>query len=169
MARRKPSPHIVKSREAAEGTMAELAAISRKLTVLTAEMNEEIAAAKAKYDKASLPLIARREELEGGLAAFAILNREELFADGRKSLDLGFGIIGFRLSTSIVQKSGITSEMTLEKLRQFKMLEGIRTKESVNKDAMADWTDERLATVGLCRRKTDSFFWEAKEEDLPSV
>ena len=46
MARRKPSPHIVKSREAAEGTMAELAAISRKLTVLTAEMNEEIAAAK---------------------------------------------------------------------------------------------------------------------------
>ena len=61
------------------------------------------------------------------------------------------------------------AEMTLEKLRQFKMLEGIRTKESVNKDAMADWTDERLATVGLCRRKTDSFFWEAKEEDLPSV
>ena len=48
MARSKPNPHIVESREQAEGTMAEVAAIDRKLKALKITLNEEIAAAKEK-------------------------------------------------------------------------------------------------------------------------
>mgnify|MGYP005767867623 CR=1 FL=1 len=168
MARSKPNPHIVASREQAEGTMAEIAALDRKLTALTVSMNKEFDAAKEKAAQAAAPLAARRKELECGLAVFATLNRKELFPDGAKSLDLGFGTIGFRCSTKIVQQNNITSEMTLERLHQFDFLDGIRTKEEINKDAMTTWTDEKLGTVGLRRQKSDGFFVEVKEDTVPS-
>lgn len=56
MARSKPTPHIVASREQAEGTMAEVAAIDRKLKALKIAMNEEIDAAKEKAARNSAPL-----------------------------------------------------------------------------------------------------------------
>ena len=168
MARSKPNPHIVESREQAEGTMAEIAALDRKLSALTVAMNKELDAAKEKAAQAAAPLAARRKELESGLAVFATLNRKELFPDGVKSLDLGFGLIVFRASTKIVQQSNINAEMTLERLRKFKFLDGIRTKEEVNKDAMTAWTDEKLETVGLRRQKSDGFFVEVKEDAVPS-
>lgn len=96
MARSKPNPHIVESREQAEGTMAEIAALDRKLAALTVSMNKELDAAKEKAAQAAAPLAARRKELESGLAVFAVLNRKELFPDGAKTLDLGFGVVGLR-------------------------------------------------------------------------
>lgn len=168
MARRRPNPHIVESREQAEGTMAEVAALTRKLAALTVSMNKELDAAKDKAAQAAAPLAARLKELESGLAVFAVLNRKELFPDGAKSLDLGFGLIGFRASTKIVQQNNINAEMTLERLRKFKFVDGIRTKEEINKDAMTAWTDEKLETVGLRRQKSDGFFVEVKEDAVPS-
>lgn len=168
MARRRPNPHIVESREQAEGTMAEIAALTRKLAALTVSMNKELDAAKDKAAQAAAPLAARLKELESGLAVFAVLNRKELFPDGAKSLDLGFGLIGFRASTKIVQQNNINAEMTLERLRKFKFVDGIRTKEEINKDAMTSWTDEKLETVGLRRQKSDGFFVEVKEDAVPS-
>ena len=169
MARRKPTPHIVESREQAEGTMAEVAAIDRKLKALKITLNEEIAAAKEKAARNAAPLEVRRKELESGLAVFATLNRKMLFPDGTKSLDLGFGIIGFRASSKIVQQNNISAAVTLERLHQFGFLEGIRTKEEINRDAMTDWTTEKLETVGLRRQKSDGFFVEVKEDPLPTA
>lgn len=168
MARSKPNPHIVESREQAEGTMAEIAALDRKLAALTVTMNKEIDVAKDKAAASAAPLAARRKELESGLAVFAVLNRKELFPDGAKSLDLGFGLIGFRASTKIVQQNNISAEMTLERLHKFGFVEGVRTKEEINKDAMTAWTDEKLETVGLRRQKSDGFFVEVKEDAVPS-
>ena len=167
-ARSKPNPHIVESREQAEGTMAELAAIARKLDGVTVAMNTEIDTAKAKASQASAPLEARKKELENGLAVFARLNKAEFFAK-EKSLDLGFGTIGFRASTKIVQQSGISAEMTLAKLNEFDLKEGVRTKEEINKEAMAAWADARLETVGLRRQKSDGFFVEVKRDSLPTA
>lgn len=169
MARSKPNPHIVESREQAEGTMAEIAALDRKLAALTVTMNKELDAAKEKAAQAAAPLAARRKELESGLAVFAVLNRKELFPDGAKSLDLGFGVVGFRASTKIVQQNNISADMTLERLRKFKFMEGIRIKEEINKDAMTAWTDEKLETVGLRRQKSDGFFLEVKKDPLPTA
>ena len=168
MARSKPTPHIVETREQAEGTMAEIAALGRTLDTLTGTMNEEIDAAKDKAARSAKALEERRKELESGLAVFAKLNRKDLFPDSGKSLDLGFGIIGFRVSTKIVQQSGISAEVTLERLHKFGFQEGIRTKEEVNRDAMKSWTDERLETVGLRRQKSDGFFVEVKEDAVPA-
>lgn len=57
--------------------------------------------------------------------------------------------------------------MTLEKLRQYNLTDGIRTKEEINKDAALGWPDERLELVGLRRQQTDAFYIEIKADPLP--
>ena len=167
MARIKPTPHIVENRAQAEGTLAEIAALDRKIATVGLEMQEAIHAAKAKAGQAAEPLSTRRKELADGLAVFARLNKTELFPKGTKSVDLGFGVIGFRASTKIVQHAGITADMTLEKLHQYDYAEGIRTKEEINRDGMAGWSDEKLETVGLRRQQSDGFYIEIDEERVP--
>ena len=112
-------------------------------------------------DMADLPGDGSAED-----AAMGSLNRQDLFAKN-KSLDMGFGVIGFRASTKIVQLRGVTAEMTLERLHQYHLTDGIRVKEEINKDAAMGWPDERLELVGLKRQQSDTFFIEISKEDVP--
>lgn len=104
----KPDPHVVEDRAQAECALAEIAALDRKLDGITTAMQETIDLAKAKASQEANPLIARRKELADAVAVFAKLNRQTLFAKA-KSVDLGFGTIGFRASTRIVQIRGVTA------------------------------------------------------------
>lgn len=166
MTRIKPDPHVVADRAQCEGALAEMAALDRKLSAIENEMREAIDAAKSKAGQLAGPLQARRKELADAVAIFAKLNRQELFAKS-KSLDMGFGIIGFRASTRIVQVRGVTAEMTLERLHQYNLADGIRVKEEINKDAALGWPDERLELVGLKRQQADTFFIEIARDDVP--
>lgn len=166
MTRIKPDPHIVADRAQCEGALAEMAAIDRKLSTIENEMREAIDAAKSKAGQLAGPLQARRKELADAVAIFAKLNRQELFSKS-KSLDMGFGVIGFRASTRIVQLRGVTAEMTLERLHQYNLADGIRVKEEINKDAALGWPDERLELVGLKRQQTDTFFIEISRDHVP--
>ena len=166
MTRIKPDPHIVADRAQCEGALAEMAAIDRKLSTIENEMREAIDAAKSKAGQLAGPLQARRKELADAVAIFAKLNRQELFSKS-KSLDMGFGVIGFRASTRIVQLRGVTAEMTMERLHQYNLADGIRVKEEINKDAALGWPDERLELVGLKRQQTDTFFIEISRDDVP--
>ena len=162
----KPDPHIVGDRAQCEGALAEMAALDRKLSGIESEMQESIDNAKAKASQLAGPLVARRKELADAVAVFAKLNRQELFSKA-KSLDMGFGTIGFRASTRIVQVRGVTAEMTLEKMHQYNLADGIRTREEINKDAALGWPDERLELVGLKRQQSDAFFIEIKKDSVP--
>jgi len=166
VARLKPNPHIVADRAQAEGALAEMAALDRKIAAAEADMQESIDNAKARAAQACAPLAARRKELADAVAVYAKLNRTELFRTA-KSLDMGFGMIGFRCSTKVVQINGVTPEMTLERLRQYNLTDGIRTKEELNKEAALGWPDERLELVGLRRRTADAFFIEIKKDSVP--
>lgn len=166
MARIKPNPEVVEDRAQAERALAEMAALDRKLAGIESAMQEVIDTAKATASQQANPLMARRKELADAVAVFAKLNKQELFAKAR-SVDMGFGVIGFRASTRISQIRGVTVEMTLEKLRQFGLSEGIRLKEEINKEAALAWPDERLELVGLKRQMLDTFFIEIKKDEVP--
>lgn len=166
MARIKPDPHVVADRAQAECALAEIAALDRKISGIESEMQECIDKAKAAASQQVNPLQARRKELADAVAVYAKLNRQELFAKA-KSLDMGFGVIGFRASTRISQIRGITAEMTLEKLHQYNLSDGIRVKEEINKDSCLGWPDERLELVGLKRQMLDTFFIEIKKDAVP--
>ena len=102
------------------------------------------------------------------MTVYGKLNRQALFPKS-KSLDLGFGVIGFRASTKIVQVRGVTAEMTLERMHQYHLADGIRLKEEINKEAALGWPDERLELVGLKRQQADTFFIEINKEKVPET
>jgi Mu-like prophage host-nuclease inhibitor protein Gam len=93
------------------------------------------------------------------------MNRADVLKD-RKTVELAFGFMGFRASTAISQMKGVTAEMTLQRMKDHGLAEGIRTKEELDKDAVRGWPSERLALVGLTRVEKDTFFVELKEENI---
>lgn len=165
MARIKPTPHIVGNIPQAEAALAEIAALDRKLDCISNELNAEIDAAKDAAQQKSTALLSRRKDLADALATYATLNKGDLFKD-KKSLDLAFGIMGFRQSTQIAQVNRITQAMTLEKLHEYSFTDAIRSKEELNKEIVAGWPEERLALVGLKRRQLDTFYIEIKAENV---
>lgn len=165
--RTKPQAVVIADLAQAEGVLAELAEIDRSLELAKAAMNEEIDRAKATGRAAAEPLEARRKELAIALEAFATHNKAQLFAK-KKSLDLGFGVIGFRLATRLKTVAKATWGQVLEALQSYKYEKAIRIKVEVDKDAMKDWPAERLATVGVTRETSDEFYIEIKQEEVAS-
>ncbi len=168
MGRIKPSPMIVADIKQVEGALAEIAVLDRKLGAIENSLNESIDAAKQRARDESTALLAQRKELADAIGTYAVMNKSELFR-GRKSLDLAFGIIGFRQSTQLVQLNKVTKEMTLEKLLEYNFSDGIRIKTEINKEGMMNWPDERLQLVGMKRRQLDAFFIEVKTEDITNT
>jgi len=165
MARIKPQAVVIADLKAAEQALSEIAMIDRNIKGIESNLNEVIDRAKAGAKLKTEPLGIRRKELETALAQFAEHNKAELFQK-RKSVELAFGTIGFRLTTSIKTAAKTTWAMILEKVRDYGFSEAIRTKEEVDKEVLRGWSDEKLATVGARRDTKDEFYIEIKAEEL---
>lgn len=156
---------IIKDVQQAEGVLAEMSAIGRKLLLIEGAMNEEIDNAKARAQQEGASLIVRYNELEKAVKAFGTLNKSRLFSE-KRSLELAFGTISFRQSTRITLQHRVTEEMALQALRELGLSEGIRVKEELDRTAMADWPDSKLETVGMKRRTVDTISVDVKSEAL---
>ena len=160
MARYKPNIGKIKTLEDADLALKEIGLLEHELEAIDGEANKKIAEIKADCAKQGEGLRKRITDLSALLGAFAEYNREELFKD-RKSQKLSFGEFGYRKSTSISVK-----KTTLELLKKLKLVRYIRIKEQIDKDLMAEMTDESLAQVDAVRKVKDSFFCEANREQV---
>jgi len=163
MARKKPlNVYPVKTHEDANEALKKLATLQRTVASEELKMNEQIDGIKA---KAAIKAAADQEKiksLENGLQAFCEFNKESLFTK-KRSLDLNFGIIGFRKNSKLAPKPKTTWARIVELMEKKGFKSGIRVKKSANKDAMKDWSDEKLAKVDARRVKSDEFWYETKE------
>ena len=75
---------IIKDIQQAEGVLAEMSAIGRKLSLIEGAMNEEIDDAKARAQQEGASLIVRYNELEKAVKAFGTLNKSRLFSEKRR-------------------------------------------------------------------------------------
>ncbi len=165
MSRKKPEViEPIGDLAAANAALGEIAGLQRRLAGIEQGMNEAIDHAKKAAEAEAAPLAARLKALEGGLQAFAALGKGALFAD-RRSVELAHGQFGFRRATALKTAAKVTWDMVLGKLRE--LGQGcIRLKEEVDKQALGEWTDERLELVGVRRVETDTFWYEVAAEDL---
>lgn len=97
------------------------------------------------------------------LEAFAV-NRQADFSD-RRSRKLDFGVVGWRKSISISVKK-TTIDRIKEVFSRQKAKQFIRTRETVDKEALARLTDEQLVGIGARRVHKDVFF---VEPDFPEA
>jgi len=165
--RTKPQPLIIGDLPQADEALRKLAEITREQALIEQGLNAQIDQLKAAAKLQLEPLTASRKRLEDALAVFGTLKKDELFGV-KRSLDLTFGVIGFRKATSLRLLAKHTWAMVLKRLQDLGLSEGIRTKLEVDKDELRGWPDTRLETVGVRRESTDEFFIEPKQEEIAS-
>lgn len=123
-----------------------------------ADAAKSIADAKARLAIAAKPLHEQIKALTLSLEVFATHSRCDF--EGKKSKDLTFGVLGWRLSKSITVKKD-----TLELIKQVfkrRAKQFIHVKETPDKEALAKLKDEELAAVKARRIVKDDFFVEPK-------
>jgi phage host-nuclease inhibitor protein Gam len=160
MARYKPTPEKLETLEDADSALREIGLLEREIEVIDGEAQKSIGELKAAAAKRGEPLRKKIAELSGKLHAYADYNKAEIFKD-RKSVDLTFGIFGYRKSTSIsVKKSTVA---LLEKLHLDKY---IRIEKQPDKEALKELDDDSLAQVDAVRKVKDDFFCEPNREEV---
>jgi len=160
MARLKPNVKKIESLEDANLTLKEIGLLERELETIDGDAHKQIAEIKTAAVKAGKPILKRIADLSALLGAYAEYSRDELFKT-KKTVQLSFGIFGYRKSTKISIKK--TTPGLLEKLGLKKYL---RVKAEADKDLMAALDDETLAQVDAVRKVKDVFFCEANKEEI---
>ena len=160
MGRIKPPVKKIESLQDANLVLKEIGLLESELDAIDSAAHRRIADIKSEAAMEGEGKRKRIAELSGLLGAFAEYNRDELFKD-KKSVQVSFGIFGYRKSTSISVK-----KTTLELLRKLGLDGYIRVKEEPDKEAMANLTDEALAQADAVRKVKDDFFLEADREEI---
>jgi len=124
---------------------------------------EAINKVKSALIAANNPLQERIKCDTARLEAFALSHKDDF--KKQKSRKLNFGVIGWRKSTAIKIKK-TTLELIKKLFTAAKAKTFIRTKETVDKEALAKLNDNELALVGARRDAKEVFF---VEPDLPKA
>ncbi len=138
--------------------------VLRKMIDLQANVQQREDDAQARINEIKADLVASVDDMNAqiktcvrSLEAFAATHRKDL--GQKKSKLLNFGTIGWRLSTSIRIKQ-TTLTLIKQVFSRAKAKQCIRLKETVDKEALAKLTDDKLAEVGAQRKIKDVFFAE---------
>lgn len=165
MAKEKRSKPVVETRKItslseADSMLHEMADLKAKIRKVQADADISVNAIKETMMDTVRPMLEQIEAMEKSLAVYSEYNRIELFND-KKTIELQFGLFGYRQSTSVSVK-----KTTLELLQKHGFDEAISIKPTVNKEIMRSWSAERLALVDATLVIEDKFWIETKENDL---
>lgn len=161
--KRIPAAPVLDSWEDANNALLEIAQAEVALTKIEGDMNVKINLIKETAETAATPIKERIAELERQLKAFAELNRPDF---GKvKTKKLTFGEVGFRASSSIKFKTAQTQKI-IENLRKLDMADCINVKETINKDVLRTYTDEKVIQSGATVQKTNVFWYETDKQKL---
>lgn len=160
MARYKPAQSKLGTIEDVDLALKEIGLLERELEVIDAEAHKQISEAKEKAAEKGEPLRKRIAEVSAKIGAFAEYNKDELFKD-KKSIELTFGVFGFRKSTCVSVK-----KTTVELMQKLGLDSFLRIKTEPDKEKMAELDDETLSQVDAVRKIKDDFFCQPNKEEV---
>ena len=103
----------IKNMSHAEDAIRRIAELEAAISAVDAAAAAAVAAAKAKADEDSRELVEERSDLLEALQGYSDSHRDELFQDGKKSVELTNGTIGYRQSPDKVEVSKDTAELLI--------------------------------------------------------
>jgi len=152
---------VLASWDEVDHALAEIGAIDRQIGQLEADQQAKIDALKADTKTAADPLHTKKVSLELAIQQYCEAHRADFQASKTKRLN--FGAVSFRLSTSVVIKRVAD---TLAAIKALGLTQCIRTKEELDKEALARLPTDTLAEVGAGLRTVDAFGYEIDRERL---
>ena len=169
MAREKKVIHTGVSSEQMETAFAEYATADAKLAKINATIDVQMTAIREKYADDIAKLTETKDKAFDVMQAFAIENKDELFAK-KKSMESVHGTIGFRTGTPKLKTlKGYTWSAVTNLLKEF-LPAYVRISEEPAKDKLlADRELEEVASVfpkvGIAVTQDDTFYVEPKKEN----
>ena len=160
MARTRISEPLLKSWEEVDMVLKEIAENELAIEEIETSMNKQLHDIKLEAELKAEPHQENIKRLGLCVKEFVDNNKAEL--DG-KTKQLNFGKTGFRLSTKVVIKS---VSKVIESLINFKMVDCIVTKESINKDVLKKYPEDDIIKVGASLKKEDTFWYETERDKL---
>lgn len=128
---------VPQSRDEANTAIRLIGIDQRELARIEANMNDEIAALREKYETTAQPLRDAITARIDGLQMWAEANRASLTRDGKvKSAQLPAGEISWRVTPPAVTVRGMDAVLT--RLHVMGLTQFIRKKEEVNKEAILE-------------------------------
>jgi phage host-nuclease inhibitor protein Gam len=163
---------VVATRAAAESMLGEIAAASARHAGLVAELETELTKTRQSFE-GEIDALARDIELKTGLLQQWAESSPEEFQEGKKSVDMLHGRIGFRTGTPKLKTlAGWTFERVKDACKADCLGEQfVRVKETLDKEALlgafasGTLTDAQLRAVGCRVAQDESFFVETKSEE----
>ncbi|MEW5763600.1 MAG: host-nuclease inhibitor Gam family protein [Acidobacteriota bacterium] len=161
--------HRVTPQTAAEASnaMGELGTAMAERARLQAELDAEVAKVTAKYQPKIQLLAAQVKDLVGGLQTWAEANKDELTAQGRRSVNLGTGELGWRLNPPKVRVTGIGKVIELLKAKGLEML--VAVKEDINKKAILEDPSQIKGIKGLEIIQEETFWAKPASVDMEEI
>lgn len=152
----------LKSWDDVDLTLKEIAECTNTISGIEADMNKQLDDVKLASQMKAQEYHDRISELERDLKAFVEMSRGEI--QGKTKI-LNFGRTGFRFSTKVVIKK---VETVLANLKAMDMKDCIIIKESIDKDALKKYPDDKIYGCGASLKKDDTFWYEIDREKLQS-
>ena len=137
----------------------------RKTEKIEVSMNQEIDNIKKRYNKKNELLKNTVKELANDIKMLVSVNKEMIFKDDKRYLDLNFIVVGFRRSSEIhiptTQKEDI-----IQYIEDNNLIECLDIKKSIKKSVLSSWSDNELSKIGIVRKHKDNFYLDIKKEEL---
>ncbi|MBI4776692.1 MAG: host-nuclease inhibitor Gam family protein [Deltaproteobacteria bacterium] len=166
MPRNKPAPAVlIRDLSEANQVLKEMCRLQTGLEEIDREVRDRIDALKSDALTKATPLRQRLQELEAGLNLFAACERERLFRE-RRTVQLVFGAFGWRRSIRINPQPKWTWAKVLDRVRSLGLVEAVRVREDLDREALHRWSDEKLMEVGAGRMELETFWYELSRDSV---
>jgi phage host-nuclease inhibitor protein Gam len=161
---------IPQSREEAIEAVAEMGRRQRERERIQATMNDEIAGIKTAYEEEARPHNEAIQALKEGIHTWCEANRAQLTNGGKvKSANLASGDVGWRTTPPRVKVTGL--QAVIELIKSLKLLQFLRVKEEINKEAMLADPESAQRIKGVEIVQIEEFWvvpFETKLEEIAS-
>lgn len=162
MARKRIEGTALKSWDEVDATLRRIGQLTRELELIEAAAEEAIEMARTAAKEQADPLGKEKSNCERLLKEFCTAHKADF--ERQRTRELTFGAVGWRRSSRLVIAS---VGDTLQALKSLNLLQYVRVKEEIDKEALREAPSETLANVGAYLKPEDTFGYEIKREAIP--
>lgn len=156
---------VPQTRDEATAAVREIGERQRELARIQADMNEELAAVRERFEAAAQPHTERIDQLTLGVQVWADAHRATLTQGGKtKTAVLPSGEIAWRIRPPSCRIIG--AEAVMDELRRLQLARFIRTKSEINKEAILNEPEAVAHIKGIRIEQGEDFIVSPFEVEL---
>ena len=158
---------VPQNQNQANDAIAEIGRAQRERSRIKAEMNDELAEVKRRFEDQAAPYNDRITALSQAVQTWAEANRHKLTAGKKKTIGMAAGEIKWRICPPKVGLRGV--EAVMKALKELGLTKFIRTKEEIDKDAILADQKAVAHVKGITISQREDFVIVPFETELEEV